>query len=73
MTSLKLFERTESYCLNPSRIGKILRKYQSPQKQNTTYLSLNRFFYLKTAEIIPGFQNQASEKMALQHKEGLEW
>jgi hypothetical protein len=73
MTSFKLFERTESYCFDPSRIGKILRKYRSLQKHNTTYLSLNRFFYLATAKIVPEFQNQASEKMALQHKEGLEW
>lgn len=85
MTSCKLFERTDSYCLGPSRIGKTLRKHQSLQKNNITYLSLNRFFRLTTAKIVPEsqnqvsemkvseFQNQAFEKMVLQHKEGLVW
>lgn len=73
MASFKLCERIESYCLDPSKIYKILRKYQSLQKYNITYLSLNRFFQLTTANVVPEFQNQASEKMALQRKEGLEW
>lgn len=78
MTPLKLFERIKSYYLDPSRIGEILRRYRSLQKHNTTYLSLNRFFHLATAEIVPEFQNQASkklvsEKLALIRKEGLEW
>lgn len=77
MTS-KLFERIESYYLSPSKIGKTLRKHQSLQKYNitdlyATYLSLNRFFQLTTVEAVQEFQNQASEKMALQHKEDLEW
>jgi hypothetical protein len=72
MTSFKLFERIESYCLDPSKIYNILRKYQSLQKYNTTYLSLNRFFQLTKANTVPGFQNQASEKTALKLKEGLE-
>jgi hypothetical protein len=61
MTSCKLFERSESYCFDPSRIGKTLRKYQSLQKHNTIYLSLNRFFHLTTAKIVPESQNQVSE------------
>jgi hypothetical protein len=83
MTSFKLFERIESYCLNPSKRDTILRKYQSLQKYNTIYLSatclsatcryLSRFFQLTTANVVPEFQNQASKKMALQRKEGLEW
>ncbi|WP_292387589.1 hypothetical protein [Methanosarcina sp. UBA5] len=73
MTSLKLFKRTESYCFDPSIIGKTLRKYRSLQKHTTTYLSLNRFFHLTMAKIVLEFQNQTSEKMALQHEEGLEW
>jgi len=84
MTSCKLFERTESYCLDPSKIGKTL-KNQSLQKHNKTYLSLNRFFHLTTTKIFPEFQNQASEKkapefqnqasekLALICKEDLEW
>uniref|UniRef100_Q464X6 Uncharacterized protein n=1 Tax=Methanosarcina barkeri (strain Fusaro / DSM 804) TaxID=269797 RepID=Q464X6_METBF len=62
MTSCKLFERTESYCLDPSRIGKALKIYQFLQKHNTTCLSLNRFIHLTTAKIFPESQNQASEK-----------
>lgn len=85
MTSCKLFERTESYCLDPSRIGKTVKIYQSLKKHNITYLSLNRFFHLTTAKIFPEFQNQASEKkapefqnqasekLALICKEDLEW
>ncbi|AKB58029.1 MULTISPECIES: hypothetical protein [Methanosarcina] len=85
MTSCKLFERTESYYLDPSRIGKTLKRYQSLKKHNTTYFSLNRFFHLTTTKRIPGsqnqaskkkapeFQNQASEKLALIFKEDLEW
>jgi hypothetical protein len=74
MTSFELFERTKAYCFNPSKIGKTLRKYQTLQKQNTTYLYLNRCFRLAIiVKVAPGFQNQTSEKMALQHKEGLEW
>jgi hypothetical protein len=77
MTS-KLFERIDSYYLSPSKIGKTLRKYQSLQKYNitylyATYLSLNRFFQLTTVKAVQEFQNQTSEKMALQHKEDLEW
>lgn len=74
MTSFELFERTKAYCFDPSKIGKTLGKYQALQKQNTTYLSLNRFFRLAiTVQLAPEFQNQTSEKMALQYKEGLEW
>ena len=78
MTPLKLFERIKSYYLDPSRIGEILRRYRYLQKHNTTYLSLNRFFHLARAKIVPEFQNQASkklvsEKLALIRKEGLEW
>jgi hypothetical protein len=73
MTPFKLFERSESYCLVPSKIGTITGKYRALQKHNLTYLSLNRFFYLATAKVVPEFQNQASERRALQHKEGLEW
>jgi hypothetical protein len=78
MSPFKLSERTESYCLDPSRIGKILRKYQSLQKYNTIYLygtclALNRFFHLATAKVIPELQNKASEKTALQRMENLEW
>ncbi len=73
MTSFELFERTKAYCFDPSKIGKTLGKYQALQKHNTTYNSLKRFFHLATAKVVPEFQNQASEKMALQHKEGLEW
>lgn len=83
MIPFKLFERIESYYLDPSKRYKILRKYQSLQKYNTTYLyatylyatylSLNRFFYLATAKVIPELQNQASEKTALQRMESLEW
>jgi len=62
MTSCKLFERNDSYCLDPSIIGKTLKKQQSLQKHNTTYLTLNRFFYLTTLKIVPGSQNQTSER-----------
>ncbi len=63
MTPLKLFERIKSYYLDPSRIGEILRRYRYLQKHNTTYLSLNRFFHLARAKIVPEFQNQASKKL----------
>jgi hypothetical protein len=73
MTSFELFERTKAYCFDPSKIGKTLGKYQALQKQNTTNLSLNRFFHLVIiVKVAPEFQNQTSEKMALQHKEDLE-
>lgn len=72
MTSFELFERTESYCIIPSKIGTALGKYQTLQKHNTVYLSLNRFFHLKIAKVIPEFQNQTSKKIVLQYKEVLE-
>jgi hypothetical protein len=78
MTSFELFERPESYDLNLSKIYKTLRKHQSLQKYNITHLfatclSLNRFFHLTTANVVPESQNQSSEKITLQLKEGLEW
>jgi len=78
MIPFKLFERIEFYYLDPSKRYKILRKYQSLQKYNTTYLyathlSLNRFFHLATAKVVPELQNHASEKIALQRMESLEW
>jgi hypothetical protein len=74
MIFFKLFERIESYYLDPSRVCNIIRKYQSLHKYKTTYLyaaylSLSRFFHLTTAKTVPEFQNQASEKMALQLRE----
>lgn len=73
MTSFKLFERIDSYRLDLSKIYDILGKYQFLQKYDTTYISLNRFFQLTTVNVVPEFQNQTSESMALKLKEGLEW
>lgn len=79
MTSFKLLERFEFYYLVPSRIYKVIRrKYQSPNRNNTTYpydtcLYLNKFFHLARAKRVPELQHQASEKTALQLMEGLEW
>jgi hypothetical protein len=66
MTS-RLFERIDSYYLSPSKIGKTLRKHQSLQKYNVTYLyaiylSLNRFFQFTAVKAVQESQNQASEK-----------
>lgn len=69
MMPFELFERIEAYCHDLSKIGKIIRKYQSLQKHNTTFFSLNRFLHLAIAKVVPEFQNQTSKKIALPLKE----
>jgi len=69
MMPFELFERTEAYCHDLSKIGKIIRKYQSLQKHNTTFISLNRFLHLVITKVVPEFQNQTSKKIALQLRE----
>jgi len=78
MTLFKQFGGFKAYYLDLSKIYRKIRKYQSLHKHNITYLydsylSLNRFLHPATAKAVPELQSQASEKIALQHVEGLRW
>lgn len=75
MTLFKLCKRIEYFYLSLLKVHRSLKEYEFSKEYKINDLSLNRFFSLKTAKIVPEIEKllQVLEEMILQHTEDLVW
>jgi hypothetical protein len=71
MSLFEFFKGIEYFYLNLFKVNEYSQKHKSSKDYNSTFLSLNRYFYLKEAETVSELENQAKKPFAVKIRASL--